>query len=328
MKTQHNILITGGAGFIGSNVTAALLKDDRVAKVRLLDNLSTGSKRNIEEFFDHPKFEFIEGDICSFNTCMHAVESMDLICHQAALGSVPRSINEPLKSHETNITGTLHIFYAAVKHNIKRVVFAASSSTYGDSEALPKVEHIIGRPLSPYAVTKLVNELYAHVFAINYGLEYIGLRYFNVFGPKQDPNGAYAAVIPLFFKAALNNEPPTINGDGTYSRDFTYIDNAVEANILSLFTQNKSAINQIYNIACGRKTSLNELWHYIKSLTNCHVDAKHGPNRPGDIAHSLADIEKAKNLLGYSARVDIKEGLKRTLDWYQNQKIISYADSE
>lgn len=325
MKTQHNILITGGAGFLGSNITAALLKDNRVAKVRLLDNLSTGSKKNIEEFFDHPKFEFIEGDICNFDTCMHASESMDLICHQAALGSVPRSINDPLKSNETNITGTLHIFYAAVKRNIKRVVFAASSSTYGDSQSLPKVEHIIGRPLSPYAVTKLVNELYAHVFAINYGLEYIGLRYFNVYGPKQNPNGAYAAVIPLFFKAALNNNPPTINGDGTYSRDFTYVDNAVEANILSLFTQNKSAINQIYNIACGHRTSLNELWHYIKSLTNCHVEAIHGPSRPGDIAHSLANIEKAKNLLGYSASIDIKEGLKRTLDWYQNLKILSYT---
>lgn len=310
------VLVTGGAGFIGSNLVEALLVDDRVSKVRVLDNLSTGFKHNISEFLSNPKFEFTEGDIRDFQTCITATADIDLISHQAALGSVPRSIKDPLTTNAVNIDGTLNIFQAAVQNKVKRVVFAASSSTYGDSEGLPKVEHIIGKPLSPYAITKYVNELYAEIFAKNYDFEFIGLRYFNVFGPKQDPNGAYAAVIPLFFMAALNNESPIINGDGSNSRDFTYVDNAVEANILGLFVENSDAINQIYNIACGDQTSLNELWSSIKNVTESKVNASYGPNRTGDIPHSLADISKAKSLLNYSAKVNLQEGLTTSLKYY------------
>lgn len=318
MTNKTNILVTGGAGFIGSNVAETLLADDRISKVRILDNLATGFKKNIESFFNHPKFEFIEGDIRDFNTCLSACEGMDLISHQAALGSVPRSIQDPLTTHEVNITGTLHIMEAAVRQGVRRVVFAASSSTYGDSPGLPKVEDKIGKPLSPYAVTKYVNELYADVYARTYGLEYIGLRYFNVFGPKQDPNGAYAAVIPLFFKAALENVAPTINGDGTHSRDFTYVDNAVEANIVSLFTESSEAVNQIYNVACGERTSLNQLWDMISEVTGCKLAANHGPNRSGDIPHSLADVSKAREKLGYKGAISLREGLVRSLFFYNN----------
>ncbi|MBK8547846.1 MAG: SDR family oxidoreductase [Saprospiraceae bacterium] len=314
---QFNILVTGGAGFIGSNLVGALLADDRVQKVRVLDNLATGFRKNLSEFEDHPKFEFLEGDIRNFETCLKACEGMDLVSHQAALGSVPRSIKDPLTTHEVNITGTLNIFQAALQQGVKRVVFAASSSTYGDSPGLPKVEDRIGKPLSPYAVTKYVNELYADVFARTYGIEYIGLRYFNVFGPKQDPNGAYAAVIPLFFKAALENKAPTINGDGTNSRDFTFVDNAVEANILSLFTDSKEAINQIYNVACGERTSLNQLWDMICEVTECRLSANHGPNREGDIPHSLADVGKAKKLLDYQGSINIQNGLKKAFSFYK-----------
>jgi len=317
-NSDLKILVTGGAGFIGSNLVKALLEDQRVNKVVVLDNLSTGYMHNLKEFAEHPKFHFTEGDIRDWDTCLRASEGIDLISHQAALGSVPRSIKDPLTTNAVNIEGTLNIFYAAVENKVKRVVFAASSSTYGDSEGLPKVEQIIGRPLSPYAVTKYVNELYADVFVKSYGFEYIGLRYFNVFGPKQDPNGAYAAVIPLFFKAAIDGNGPLINGDGTNSRDFTYVDNAVEANILGLFTENKEAVNQVYNIACGERTTLNELWQRIKSVTNCAADAMHGPNRSGDILHSLASIEKAKNLLGYSGKVKLKEGLEKSFKFYKD----------
>lgn len=323
---KKNILVTGGAGFIGSNLVEALLKDERVGMVRVLDNLSTGFIKNIEQFFSNPNFEFLEGDICNYQTCIEACKTIDVIAHQAALGSVPRSIQDPLKTNMVNINGTLNIFQAAVQSKIKRVVFAASSSTYGDSVELPKVEDKIGRPLSPYAVTKYVNELYADVFARTYGLEYIGLRYFNIFGPKQDPNGAYAAVVPLFFKAALEGRGPTINGDGTNSRDFTYVENAVEANILSIFiaidqvsgsTDIQSPINQIYNIACGDQTDLNQLWGYIKELSACTADSLHGPNRKGDIPHSLADITKANKLLQYNGSVTIKEGLSKTISFYK-----------
>ena len=309
--------MTGGAGFIGSNITEALLRDDRVQTVRVLDNFSTGFQKNIAPFINHPKFEFMEGDICQYDTCHKATNGIDLICHQAALGSVPRSIENPLRTNEINITGTLNVLQAAVQQGIRRVVFAASSSTYGDSESLPKVEDIIGKPLSPYAVTKLVNELYAHVFALNYGLEYIGLRYFNVFGPNQDPHGAYAAVIPLFFKAALEGKPPIINGDGSNSRDFTFVANAVEANLLALFTDNKNAINQIYNIACGEQTTLKELWTKIQQVTGTDTDAIYGPPRKGDIPHSMADISKARRLLGYQAEVKMTEGLERSLSFYK-----------
>jgi len=315
---MQNVLVTGGAGFIGSNIVAPLLIDPRVSKVRVLDNLSTGFLHNIQEFFNNPKFEFIEGDIRDFDTCLKATEGIQLITHQAALGSVPRSIKDPITTNEVNIGGTLNIFNAAVQNKVKRVVFAASSSTYGDSQGLPKVEHIIGKPLSPYAVTKYVNELYADVFAKTYDFQYIGLRYFNVYGPKQDPNGAYAAVIPLFFKSALEGSGPIINGDGTNSRDFTYVDNAVEANILGLFTEKTEAINQVYNIACGERTTLNELWQNIKSVTNCKVDATHGPNRSGDIPHSLASIDKAQKLLEYTGKVKLKEGLVKAFEFYNS----------
>lgn len=314
---MHNILVTGGAGFIGSNLVEALLNDTRVGLVRVLDNLATGFQHNLDAFRDHPKFEFFKGDIRDFDTCLKATEGIHLISHQAALGSVPRSIKDPITTNAVNIDGTLHIFNAAIENKVKRVVFAASSSTYGDSQGLPKVEHIIGKPLSPYAVTKYVNELYADVFAKTYDFEYIGLRYFNVYGPKQDPNGAYAAVIPLFFKAAIDGNGPIINGDGTNSRDFTYVDNAVEANILGLFTENGDAVNQVYNIACGERTTLNELWQNIKSVTNCTVDATHGPNRSGDIPHSLASIEKAQSLLNYTGKVKLNEGLIKAFEFYK-----------
>lgn len=313
---MQNVLVTGGAGFIGSNIVASLLIDPRVSKVRVLDNLSTGFLHNIQEFFNNPKFEFIEGDIRGFDTCLKATEGIQLITHQAALGSVPRSIKDPITTNEVNIGGTLNIFNAAVQNKVKRVVFAASSSTYGDSQGLPKVEHIIGKPLSPYAVTKYVNELYADVFARTYDFEYVGLRYFNVYGPKQDPNGAYAAVIPLFFKAALDGIGPIINGDGTNSRDFTFVDNAVEANILALFSENREAINQVYNVACGERTNLNELWSNIKLITNSNAEATHGPNRSGDIPHSLASIDKAQSLLNYTGKIKLKEGLERAFEFY------------
>ncbi len=313
---MQNVLVTGGAGFIGSNIVASLLIDPRVSKVRVLDNLSTGFLHNIQDFFNNPKFEFIEGDIRDFDTCLKATEGIQLITHQAALGSVPRSIKDPITTNEVNIGGTLNIFNAAVQNKVKRVLFAASSSTYGDSQGLPKVEHIIGKPLSPYAVTKYVNELYADVFARTYDFEYVGLRYFNVYGPKQDPNGAYAAVIPLFFKAALDGTGPIINGDGTNSRDFTFVDNAVEANILALFSENREAINQVYNVACGERTNLNELWSNIKLITNSNAEVTHGPNRSGDIPHSLASIDKAQSLLNYTGKIKLKEGLERAFEFY------------
>tara|TARA_B110000459_G_scaffold116319_1_gene128568 strand:+ start:4225 stop:5202 length:978 start_codon:yes stop_codon:yes gene_type:complete len=321
LSNLNNVLITGGAGFIGSNIVEALLKDDRVGIVRVLDNFATGFRRNLEEFHSNDRFELMEGNITDFDTCLRACKGVDLITHQAALGSVPRSIADPLTSNRVNISGTLNVFQAAIKQGVKRVVFAASSSTYGDSQGLPKVEHTIGKPLSPYAVTKYVNELYADVFAKTYDFEFIGLRYFNVFGPKQDPNGAYAAVIPLFFKAAIANEAPIINGDGSYSRDFTYVDNAVQANIRSLFTENEDAVNQIYNVACGERITLNELWGYIKNISGTSAEASHRENRIGDIPHSLADISKIEAHLGYSPRYRIDTGLKIAYDWYRSNMI-------
>ena len=279
------------------------------------------SVHNIEFFFDNEKFEFIEGDIRDYSMCLKACEGIDLISHHAALGSVPRSIIAPLVTNAVNITGTLNVFTAAKESRVQRIVFAASSSTYGDNNTLPKKEENIGQPLSPYAVTKYVNELYAKVYADLYDLDYIGLRYFNIFGPKQDPSGAYAAVIPLFLKAAYEKKAPTINGDGSFSRDFTFVKNAVQANLLSLFTTNSGALNEIYNIAFGGRTTLNELWQYIQEFTNCDVPAIHGTTRPGDIPHSLADISKAKELLNYYPQFDVKEGLKQTCMWYLNNKI-------
>jgi UDP-N-acetylglucosamine 4-epimerase len=313
------ILITGGAGFIGSNLAVQLLKDKRVSFVRVLDNLSTGYKENISSLQSCPGFEFMEADIRDYTTCLKACENIDLISHQAALGSVLRSVNDPLTTNNVNITGTLNIFTAAKEKNIGRIVYAASSSTYGDHPALPKTEDRIGKPLSPYAVTKYVNELYAQVYANLYGMEFIGLRYFNIFGPNQNPHGPYAAVIPLFAEALLNNKPPTINGDGCHSRDFTYVDNAVQANILSLFTSNDKAINQVYNIACGIQTSLLELFDSLKKEAASSLQPIHGPERKGDVKHSMADISKAERLLGYSVKVSVEEGLKKTFKWYKEQ---------
>ncbi|MEO7923953.1 MAG: SDR family oxidoreductase [Chitinophagaceae bacterium] len=313
------ILITGGAGFIGSNLVSVLLNDERVTGVTVLDNLSTGSVENLKEFIGHPHFRFMEGDIRDYNLCLQSCEGIDLISHQAALGSVPRSIKDPLTTNEVNITGTLNIFTAAKEKKIRRVVYAASSSTYGDHPDLPKEEDKIGNPLSPYAVTKYVNELYARVYASIYDMEFIGLRYFNIFGPKQNPAGPYAAVIPLFAEALLRNESPCINGDGLHSRDFTYVDNAVRANILSLFTENKAAVNQVYNIACGARTTLLELFEGLKAEAGTSLQPEHGPERQGDVKHSLADISKAKNFLGYEPAVSVKEGLKKTFDWYRKK---------
>lgn len=319
------ILVTGGAGFIGSNLVEHLLQKEEVQLVRVLDNLATGSLDNLKEFNEHPKFEFIEADIRNYQACTEACEGIDLISHQAALGSVPRSIKDPLTSNDVNVTGTLNIFTAAKEKGIKRVVYAASSSTYGDHPGLPKIEDRIGKPLSPYAVTKYVNELYAHVFANVYGLELIGLRYFNVFGPKQNPKGPYAAVIPIFMKAVLDNEPPTINGDGEHSRDFTYVANAVLANERALFAGNPESVNEVYNIAYGEKTSLNELFEMIKEIAGSDLAPKYGPERKGDVKQSLADISKAAKLIGYNPAVNIKQGLKTTFEWYRNHHHFSYS---
>ena len=318
MFKNSRILITGGAGFIGSNLVEALLREEKVGLVRVLDNLSTGSKQNIEEFRANPKFQFVEGDIRDAATCLDACEGIDLVSHQAALGSVPRSIDDPVTTNDVNIGGTVNIFTAAHKAGVKRVVYAASSSTYGDHPCLPKKEENIGKPLSPYAVTKWVNEIYADVFARLYGMEFIGLRYFNIFGPKQNPEGPYAAVIPLFIEALLNDRSPRINGDGTTSRDFTYIDNAVQANLLALFTDWKEAINEVYNIACGESISLNELFKALKKESGGDIEAIHGPERKGDVKHSLADISKARKLLGYDPLVNVEVGLVRTFDWYKS----------
>ena len=316
----HTILVTGGAGFIGSNLCHWLLQNGNT--VRCLDNFATGKKKNIQAFLDHDNFTFIEGDIRDFDTCKNACDSVDYILHQAALGSVPRSINDPITSNDVNVSGFLNMLVAARDAKVKRFVYAASSSTYGDSKSMPKVEDIIGRPLSPYAVTKFVNELYADVFAKTYGLETIGLRYFNVFGRQQDPNGAYAAVIPKFVIQLVNHESPTINGDGSFSRDFTYIDNVIEANIRSLMASTPEAVNTVYNVAYGERTTLNELIGLLTEYLSefdpeiKDVKASYGPERVGDVPHSLASIEKAKKLLGYRPEYDINKGLKEAVVWY------------
>ena len=311
------VLVTGGAGFIGSNIVECLLADQNIKHVRVLDNLATGSTDNVSEFYSSPKFEFIQADIRDYAACLNACDDIDLVSHQAALGSVPRSIDDPLTTNEVNITGTLNVFTAAREKKVKRIVYAASSSTYGDHPALPKVENEIGKPLSPYAVTKYVNELYADVFARLYKMELIGLRYFNVFGPKQNPKGPYAAVIPLFVESLLDDQPPVINGDGKTSRDFTFVANVVQANIRSLFTENRKAVNQVYNIGFGQQTSLLQLAELLKKIAGSGIDPMHRPERAGDVKHSLADISKAKTLLGYDPAVSVEEGLRRTWEWYK-----------
>lgn len=318
---MRKILVTGGAGFIGSNLCETLLgKGD---KVICLDNFSTGHRYNIEAFLENPNFTLIEGDIRDLETCRKAVEGVEYILHEAALGSVPRSIKDPITTNQVNIGGFLNMLVAARDAKIKRFIYAASSSTYGDSKTLPKVEDKIGRPLSPYAITKYVDELYADVFSRTYGIECIGLRYFNVFGRRQDPNGAYAAVIPLFVKKFINHESPVINGDGEYSRDFTYIDNVIQMNLRAIEApEGSEAVNQVYNTAYGERTTLNQLVGYLKEFLSAYdpaiaeVGITHGPNRLGDIPHSLASIEKAKSLLGYDPQYSMRQGLKEACCWY------------
>ncbi|MFH4969054.1 SDR family oxidoreductase [Gaetbulibacter sp. M240] len=319
LKGRH-VLITGGAGFIGSNLCEELLNNE--VHVVCLDNFATGKRENIQSFLSHPKFTLIEGDIRDLDTCKAACKGIDFVLHQAALGSVPRSIKDPITSNDVNVTGFLNMLVASRDADVKRFIYAASSSTYGDHEALPKVEDTIGKPLSPYAITKYVNELYADIFSGTYGLNTIGLRYFNVFGRRQDPNGAYAAVIPKFVLQFMSHESPFINGDGSYSRDFTYIDNVVQMNILALCTQNQAALNTVYNTAYGQRTTLLELTELLKKHLSkfdkdiSKIAIKHRDNRAGDIPHSLASIEKAKKLLGYDPKYDIDSGLKEAVSWY------------
>jgi len=317
---MNKILITGGAGFIGSNLTEYFL--NKGYKVTCLDNFATGHRHNIESFHSNENYKLIEGDIRDLETCQKAVAGADYVLHQAALGSVPRSINDPITSNEVNVSGFLNMLVAARDASVKRFVYAASSSTYGDSESLPKVEEVIGKPLSPYAITKYVNELYADIFSKTYGLSCIGLRYFNVFGRRQDPNGAYAAVIPLFVKQFMNHESPKINGTGDYSRDFTYIDNVIQMNERAMLADDSKAINTVYNTAVGDRTTLNDLVRFLKEYLSefdkeiANVDVIYGPNRVGDIPHSLASIEKAKTLLGYEPTHTIDKGLKEAVQWY------------
>lgn len=304
-------LVTGGAGFIGSNLVAYLLENN-AKKVRVLDNLATGFLKNLEAFLELPNFEFMEGDIRDLASCKKAMEGIDYVSHQAALGSVPRSINDPITSNEVNVSGFLNMLVAQNEsETVKRLVYAASSSTYGDSQNLPKVEDTIGKPLSPYAVTKLVNELYADVFYKTYGTQTIGLRYFNVFGPNQSPTGAYAAVIPLFMQALKDEKAPTINGDGEQTRDFTFVQNAVQANVRALFAEDK-AVNQVFNVAYGERISLNSLWSDLQTISNKNLQAIYGPDRKGDVRDSLADITKAKTLLNYNPLFSVKDGLEIT----------------
>ena len=316
------VLITGGAGFIGSNLCEYLLENGH--EVCCLDNFATGKMENIipllQKYSKH--FKLIIGDIRNLCDCQKAVDGMEYVLHEAALGSVPRSVKDPITTNEVNIGGFLNMLIASRDAGVKRFIFAASSSTYGDSQILPKVENVIGKPLSPYAITKYVNELYADVFAKTYDVEYIGLRYFNVFGRRQDPNGAYAAVIPLFVKKFMNYESPNINGDGEYSRDFTYIDNVIQMNMLALLTENVDAVNQIYNTACGERTTLNQLVSYLREYLSkfdseiAKIEPTYGSNRVGDIPHSLACVDKAKKLLNYTPKYDVKIGLKESITWY------------
>jgi UDP-N-acetylglucosamine 4-epimerase len=318
--TRSTILITGGAGFIGSNLSEYFLSKGH--KVVCLDNFATGHRHNLKDFIENPNFRLIEGDIRNAADCIEAVKGVDYVMHQAALGSVPRSINDPVTTNDVNVSGFLNMLMAAKEAKVKRFVYAASSSTYGDSVGLPKIEEVIGKPLSPYAITKYVNELYADIFSKSYGLETIGLRYFNVFGRKQDPKGAYAAVIPKFVMQLMQHKSPVINGDGNYSRDFTYIDNVIQMNELAMTTTSELAVNTVYNTAYGDRNTLNKLVDYLKeSLSKydpeiANISSEYGPQRAGDIPHSLASIDKAKELLGYEPKFSLKTGLEEAVDWY------------
>ncbi|WMI69833.1 SDR family oxidoreductase [Mangrovimonas sp. YM274] len=312
---NYSYLITGGAGFIGSNLVGHLLAHG-AKQVRVLDDFSNGYRENLQEFLEHPAFELMEGDIRSLSTCKAAMEGMDYVSHQAALGSVPRSIHDPITSNEVNVSGFLNMLVALKESpRVKRMVYAASSSTYGDSQSLPKVEAVIGKPLSPYAVTKYVNELYADVFGKTYNTDVIGLRYFNVFGPKQSPNGAYAAVIPLFMQALKDGVPATINGDGGQTRDFTYVGNAVQANVKAFFAGPEAA-NEVFNVACGERISVNQLWASLREAAGSDLEPSYGPPRQGDVRDSLADISKAERLLGYRPEVSVAEGLRLTWNYF------------
>ena len=317
---EKTILITGGAGFIGSNLCEYFLSKNY--KVICLDNFATGHRHNLKDFINNSSFRLIEGDIRKLADCHEAVQGVDYVLHQAALGSVPRSINDPITTNDVNVSGFLNMLVASRDAKVKRFVYAASSSTYGDSAGLPKVEDVIGKPLSPYAITKYVNELYAEIFSRTYGLETIGLRYFNVFGRKQDPNGAYAAVIPKFVMQLMQLQSPVINGDGNYSRDFTYIENVIQMNELAMLTQNPEAVNTVYNTAYGDRNTLNNLVNYLKEFLAqyepkiANINIEYGPNRAGDIPHSLASIDKAKRLLGYNPKFSMQKGLKEAVHWY------------
>ena len=317
--SDKKILVTGGAGFIGSNLSEVLLEMNN--SVVCLDNFTTGKRENIAHLVSNPNYTLIEGDIRNLEDCHKATKGIDFVLHEAALGSVPRSIKDPITSNDVNVGGFLNMLVASRDAGVKRFIYAASSSTYGDSEALPKVEDKIGKPLSPYAITKYVNELYADVFSKTYGLETIGLRYFNVFGRKQDPNGAYAAVIPKFVSQFMAGESPVINGDGNYSRDFTYIDNVIQANLLSIVA-NKKAVNTVYNVAYGERNTLNDLINYLQDFLSQYdskikdVKVVNGPNRLGDIPHSLASVEKARKLLNYEPQYSLQDGLKEAVKWY------------
>lgn len=317
---DKKVLVTGGAGFIGSNLCELLVENQ--VKVTCLDNFATGHKHNIEHLLEKDSFQLIKGDIRDLDTCQKACQDQDFVLHQAALGSVPRSIQDPITSNEVNVSGFLNMLVAARDQGVQRFVYAASSSTYGDSKSLPKIEDKIGKPLSPYAITKYVNELYADIFKKTYNLDCVGLRYFNVFGRKQDPNGAYAAVIPKFVKQLMNYESPTINGDGTYSRDFTYIDNVLQMNVLAITTENKKALNEVYNTAVGDRTTIKGMADLLCKYLGAYdakikdVVIKHGPIRQGDVPHSLASVDKANNLLGYHPTHKFEEGLKEAVKWY------------
>jgi UDP-N-acetylglucosamine/UDP-N-acetylgalactosamine 4-epimerase len=319
---NSRVLVTGGAGFIGSNLIESLLASGN--KVTCLDNFSTGKRENLTAFTDNPDFTLIEGDIRDTVDCRRALRDAEIVFHEAALGSVPRSIKDPVTSTEVNIGGFVKMLFEAKEAKVKRFIYAASSSTYGDHPDLPKVEDKIGSPLSPYAITKYVDELFASNFSSGYGIEVIGLRYFNVFGRRQDPDGAYAAVIPKFLKMLMNHEIPLINGDGSISRDFTYIDNVVQANHLAAIVSNRDAINQVYNVAHGERTTLNQLFYYLRDLAGkfdsriLTIEPVYGPDRMGDIQHSLASIEKARRLLGYSPTHNVIEGLSESVQWFWN----------
>ncbi len=317
--SNSTFLITGGAGFIGSNIVEYLLKYG-AGKVKVLDNFSTGSMENIAPFLDNPAFKLIKGDIRNLETCREAMDGVQFLSHQAALGSVPRSIDDPITSNDVNVCGFLNILVAARDARVKRMVYAASSSTYGDHPGLPKVEDKIGKPLSPYAITKYVNELYGDVFSSTYDFHALGLRYFNVFGPRQNPRGPYAAVIPLFVLSLLKDEAPYINGDGETSRDFTFVENAVQANIRGLLSENIKK-HEVINIAFGERTTLNELWQQIAKTGNSELRPLYRETRKGDVKHSLADISKAKALIGYKPEISVIQGLDIAFNWYRDNAL-------